>query len=104
MHNNDEDNGYPFGVYLCTCGLLYIWYPDSKKDKNLDMYPETINCECGRSVEITEKLRVKDIWTDLVPLFIKVSHKYTFKKLLMIDEEHVHLVWQTGNKFPDFLH
>ncbi|MHA1298658.1 MAG: hypothetical protein ACTSO9_04345 [Candidatus Helarchaeota archaeon] len=104
MSTENDDTGYPFGVYLCVCGVLFIWYPDVKKDKKLDMFPENVKCECGRDVKITEKLRVIDIWTDLVPLFVQVSSKYTFKKLLMIDEEHVHLVWQTGKPFPDFLH
>ena len=103
MPTEEDETGYPFGVYFCECGYLYIWYPDSKKDKRLNMFPKTVKCTCGKDVSITEKLRVRDIWTDLVPLFIQVSTKYKFKRLLMIDEEHVHLVWQTGEKLPDFL-
>ena len=89
-----SETGYPFGIYLCECGYLYVWYPDVKKNPKLNYFPKNIKCECGLYIPITEKLRVKDIWTDLIPLFLHASNDYKFKKLIMIDEEHVHLVWQ----------
>ncbi|MFX0140617.1 MAG: hypothetical protein ACFFDN_43655 [Candidatus Hodarchaeota archaeon] len=101
MNFNNEQSGYPFGIYLCECGILFIWYPDSKKDPSLNFFPEIVKCECGLDVAITEKLRIKDIWSELVPFFIQTSNKYKFKKLMMIDEKHVHLVWQTGKEFTD---
>ncbi len=101
--NVDVDEGYPWGVYLCKCGILFIWYPDSKKDPKLNMFPESIKCECGLEAELIEKNRIKDYNTELVPLFLKVASKYKFKKLLMIDEEHVHFVWQTGREAPDYM-
>ena len=96
MSSNNEETGYPFGIYLCECRILYIWYPDSKKNPKLNFFPETIKCDCGLEAPIVEKLRIKDIWTDLVPFFLQTTTKYKFKKLLMIDDEHVHLFWQTG--------
>ena len=97
MKQNKDEIGYPFGIYLCQCQYLYIWYPDSKKNKKLNFFPKTIKCECGQEIKITEKLRVTDIWKDLVPLFRETIKKYKFKKLMMIDEEHVHLIWQKNN-------
>lgn len=108
MSTNDAESGdspqsYPFGIYQCTCGVLYIWYPDSKKDPEQDFFPESISCSCGGSARAKEKLRIKfdEIDEKLVPLFIHASTKYDFTQLLMIDGEHVHLFWNAPKDVPE---
>ena len=99
----DEDTfqSYPFGVYKCDCGCLFIWYPDSKNKPENDFFPDTISCECGSSAKVVEKKRIKfdEIDNDLVPLFLDISSRYQFTRLMMIDAEHVHLVWNSGRSF-----
>ena len=55
----DETDSYPFGVYKCECGNIYIWYPDSKKDPAQNFFPKDIKCSCGKSAKNVEKLRIK---------------------------------------------
>ncbi len=91
----DVEESYPFGIYKCICGILYIWYPDSKNDPSQNFFPENVKCTCGGTAEILEKLRLRfdEIHEKLVPLFLSVSARYDFKQLMMIDAEHVHLIW-----------
>ncbi|MHC1590942.1 MAG: hypothetical protein ACXQS8_02555 [Candidatus Helarchaeales archaeon] len=93
-------DSYPFGIYTCECGTLYIWYPDSKNDSSQDYFPKSIKCICGNNAQVREKLRIKfdEIGEKLVPLFLAVSERYEFSRLLMIDAEHVHLIWNAKLK------
>ncbi|NHI91116.1 MAG: hypothetical protein EAX96_01350 [Candidatus Lokiarchaeota archaeon] len=90
---------YPFGIYFCKnkCMTLIIWYPDTKKFPELNTCPNFIECPiCNSKVELTEEFYIKDIWKELVPLFsyASVSPKFQLKKrLIMLDNEHIHLGW-----------
>ncbi|NVM29700.1 MAG: hypothetical protein HWN65_12730 [Candidatus Helarchaeota archaeon] len=88
--------GYPFGVYFCVkCRTVIMWYPDTKKHPEMNLYPSRIKCAtCGTLVEPKEKLRIVDIWSELVPTFLAVINKYPFVKAIICDEEHVHFVWE----------
>lgn len=71
-----------------------MWYPDTVAHPEMNLYPETISCPtCKASIEPKEKLRIVDIWADLVPSFLKVIKNYPFTKAIICDEEHVHFVW-----------
>ena len=90
---------YPFGIYFCEneCKTLIIWYPDIVKFPELNKCPKSIKCPiCESEVSLTEEFYIKDIWKELVPLFsyASISIKYQSKKrLLMLDNEHIHLGW-----------
>ncbi|MHA1269565.1 MAG: hypothetical protein ACTSPY_07225 [Candidatus Helarchaeota archaeon] len=88
---------YPFGIYFCTCKTLIIWYPDTKNYPKMDYFPEIIECpNCKKSIQPCEKLKINPE-KDLVKEFVRVSLNYEFKKLLMIDESHVHFFWNKPN-------
>ena len=90
---------YPFGIYFCKkdCKTLVIWYPDIVKFPELNKCPPSIKCPiCAADVDMSEEYYIKDIWKELVPLFsyASVSIKYQSKKrLIMLDNEHIHLGW-----------
>jgi len=72
-----------------------MWYPDIVAHPEMNLYPETIQCPtCNSSVQVKEKLFIKDIWTDLVPIFLQTTAKYPFSKALIFDENHCHFMWQ----------
>jgi len=91
----ENSEGFPFGVYFClNCRTLVMWYPDIVKHPDMNLYPENIKCPtCKTFLHPKEKLLIKDIWTDLVPLFLETTKKYAFIKAIICDEEHCHLVW-----------
>jgi hypothetical protein len=96
LNTTDRDSkGYPFGIYFClNCRTLIMWYPDTVKHPEIDLYPEHIECPtCKQLLEPTEKLYIKDIWTELVPTFLETTNKYPFSTALIIDESHVHFSW-----------
>ena len=97
--NDEKKVTYPFGIYFCgnECKTLLIWYPDTVKFPDLNKCPDVIKCPiCHNQTEKCEEFIIKDIWKELVPLFSYASTtvKYESKKrLIMIDNEHVHLIW-----------
>ncbi|TFG05041.1 MAG: hypothetical protein EU536_03060 [Promethearchaeota archaeon] len=96
LEKKDTPEGYPFGVYFCTyCQTVIMWYPDIKKHPELNLYPRTIQCAtCQKEIPVKERLRIIDIWSDLVPSFLKVIESYPFMTAIICDEEHVHFVWR----------
>ncbi len=79
-----------------------MWYPDIVKHPEMNLFPESIECPtCNASITPTEKLRVVDIWSDLVPSFLKVVNNYPFSKAIICDEEHVHFVWEKSQLKTD---
>jgi hypothetical protein len=72
-----------------------MWYPDIVKHPEMNLYPENIKCPtCGNLVQPKEKLWIRDIWTELVPIFIQTTEKYHFTKALICDEDHCHFLWE----------
>jgi len=93
-----EHELYIFGVYFCVCNTLVIWYPDIKKDPNTNYFPESIECPtCKKQIPPNEKKMINPE-RDLVNEFVQITSTYNFEHLLMIDESHVHLVWNRPKK------
>ena len=79
-----------------------MWYPDTKKHPEMNIFPGTIKCvTCNNLIEAREKLRIVNIWEDLVPTFLKVIKSYAFSKAIICDEEHVHFVWNKAQLETD---
>ncbi len=79
-----------------------MWYPDTKKHPEMNLFPGTIECvTCGALIEPSEKLRIVNIWSDLVPSFLSVIENYPFSKAIICDEEHVHFVWEKAQLQTD---
>lgn len=72
-----------------------MWYPDVVKFPEMNLYPENVQCPtCNSLVPITEKLFIKDIWTELVPIFLQTTSKYPFRNAIIFDNEHCHFMWK----------
>jgi len=96
--SSDKEFLYLFGIYFCNCGTLIVWYPDIKNKPNMAYFPELIECPyCKKSIPPCEKLFINPE-RDLVNEFLRLSISYNFKNMLMIDESHVHFIWNKPQK------